>query len=108
MVLYDINRVRDKDGKSTHAATVVTDQGQFHTDFFPCIFVGMMFEKETVMIGGKNMECYMPVNLGACENKGVIVPPSPKRRVKNLKIPGLIPPILRRMWMTLSPLTWSV
>ena len=88
MVLYDINRVRDKDGKSTHAATVVTDQGQFHTDFFPCIFVGMMFEKETVMIGGKNMECYMPVNLGACENKRRYRAPKPKKKSEEPKDTG--------------------
>lgn len=80
MVLYNISRVRDKEGKSTHAATVTTDQGQFHTDFFPCIFIGMKFDKETIKIGGKNVECYMPTDLGACENKRRYRSPDPNRK----------------------------
>ncbi len=88
MILYNVERVRDKDGKSTHAATITTDSGSFHTEFFPCIFVGMEFEKEKVMIGGHEQECFMPTSLGACENKRRYRAPVPKRNEEEKKDTG--------------------
>ncbi len=69
MVLYKVERVRDREEKQTHAATVTTDTGVFHADFFPILFDGMLFEEEEVLINGRKEKCYMPTGLGCQENK---------------------------------------
>ncbi len=69
MLIQSIDRVRDKDGRSQHAASVTTDAGVIHADHFPHLFVGIHIEEEMVMINGQKQKCYMPTDLGVCANK---------------------------------------
>ena len=76
MFLCNIERVKDNHNKHTHEATITVkdtvdseESREFRASFFPYMPLGVIFEEQTMFVGGKVQKVYFPVDLGTCAGK---------------------------------------